>query len=256
MYCARTYPLIVATLLTAALAGGCQYEPQLSYQQAYEQKLYAQALDKASPIATDEHANDRQRAALVAGMSAHSLGKNAEAKKWLIPLKYSTDNDVAARARATLGIIAKAEGNPAEAATLLSDSADKLDGNDAARAKIIAGDAYRQMGMETKAREEYTGAKSEAEDPALKATADQKARPMSYYVQCGAFSTRLAAEKQQKAVRSQAAKAGQPAPLILQMSPNGTPLFVVQIGPYPDMQNAQRAKAQMNLASAAITKRQ
>lgn len=253
---ARSYALLFASFMAAALIGGCQYEPQLSYQEAYEQKLYTQALDKATPIATDERANDRQRAALVAGMSAHSLGKNADAKKWLIPLKYSTDQDVAARARATLGIIAKGEGKPAEAATLLSDSADKLEGNDAAKAKIIAGDAYRQLGMESKAREEYNGAQSEAEDPALKAAADQKARPMSYFVQCGAFSTRLAAEKQQRAVRAQAVNAGQPAPLILQLAPNGTPLFVVQIGPYPDMQQAQRAKAQMNLASAAVTKRQ
>jgi cell division protein FtsN len=247
---------LLAPLSLAAFLGGCQQQQQLTYQQAYEQKLYPQAFDKASQIGTDEHAPDRLRAALVAGMSAQSMGKNEEARKWLVPLKYCPDKDIAARARASLGLIAKSEGKSAEAATLLAGSADNLEGDDAAKAKMIAGDTYRQMGLESKAREEYTEAKSEAEDPSLKAKADLKARPQSYFVQCGAYSTRQAADKQVKAIKPQVTKAGQPAPTVLQMTPNGTPLFVVQVGPYADRQQAMSAKARMNLTSAAVTARQ
>lgn len=256
MHRARLVIALPFMLLAASLTGGCAQEKQLSYQQAYEQKLYPQALEKASMVGVDEHAPDRQRAALVAGMSAQSMGQNAEAKKWLVPLRMSPDRDIAARARATLGLIAKAEGKTAEAATLLSGSADQLEGDDAAKAKIMAGDAYRQMGLEKQARAEYTEAKTEADDPTLKATADQKARPQSYYVQCGAYSTRQAADRQVKAIKPQVAKAGQPAPAVFQMAPNGTPLFVVQVGPYSDKQKAMAAKARMNLTSAAITARQ
>ncbi|HYD01150.1 MAG TPA: SPOR domain-containing protein [Phycisphaerales bacterium] len=247
---------LFVALPLAALLAGCRTEQQLSYQEAYAQKLYPQALEKATPIANDEHAADRQRAALIAGMSAQSMGQNVEARKWLAPLRLSPDRDIAARARATLGLVAKAEGKAAEAATLLAGSAETLDGDDAARAKIHAGDAYRQIGLEKQARQEYQGATSEAEDPALKAAAAQKARPMGYFVQCGAYSTRQAADKQVKAIKPQVAKAGQPAPMVIQMAPNGTPLFVVQIGPYHDKQQAMSAKARMNLASAAITARQ
>lgn len=242
-------------LLSCAL-GGCQGEPQVSYQEAYEQKMYAQALDKSTSIALDERAPDRQRAALVAGMSAQQLGQTAEAKKWLIPLKFSPDKEIAARAKASLGLIAKSEGKNAEAAALLSNSAEQLDGNDAAQAQINAGDAYRKMGLESKAREAYTTAKTEADDPAIKAAADQKAKPQSYFVQCGAYSTRQAADRQVKAIKNQVAKAGQPSPTVLQMAPNGTPLFVVQVGPYSDKQQALVAKAKMGMQTAAVTARQ
>lgn len=257
MPCARFHPLL-STLALAALSllGGCHQDEQLNYQQAYEQKQYAQALDKATLVAQDDHAQDHQRAALVAGMSAQSLGKYDEAKKWLIPLKLSPDKDIAARARASLGLIAKAEGKTAEAATLLSGSADQLDGDEAARAKMNAGDAYRQLGLETKAQEEYKEASTEATDPTLKAAASQKARPLVYFVQCGAYSSRQAAEKQVKAIAGQVAKAGQPAPTISQSAPNGTPLFAVRVGPYADKQQAMTAKARMNLSGAAVTTKQ
>lgn len=250
--------LVVATSLLAAATAmtGCQQKPQLSYQEAYEQKQYAQALEKASPIGVDEHANDRQRAALVAGMSAFQLGQTAEARKWLIPLRISTDRDIAARAKATLGLIAKNEGKAAEAATLLASSAEQLEGDDAAQAQLNAGDAYRQMGLESKAREAYTSAKTDAEDPAIKAVADLKSRPQTYYVQCGAYSSRQAADRQVKAIRPQTTKAGQPAPQITQMNPNGTPLFVVQVGPYTDRQQAMVAKSKMNMTTAAVVARQ
>lgn len=254
--CTRPAMLTILLSLLALLGlGGCSHEAPRTYQEAYEQKLYPEALDKASLVATDEHAKDRQRAALIAGMSAQSLGQYAEAKKWLIPLKMSPDRDIAARARASLGLIAKAEGKPAEAATLLTASADQLSGDDAAQAKINAGDAYRQMGLEKQAREEYNGAKTEADDPSLKAAADQKAKPTAYYIQCGAFSTRQAADRQVKTITPQASKASQPLPTVVQMNPNGTPLFVVQVGPYKDKSLAMTAKARMNLQTAAIISR-
>lgn len=252
-----TRALAISLLAVVTLTlGGCKSEPQVGYQEAYEQKMYAQALEKASMIATDERADDRQKAALVAGMSAQQLGQTAEAKKWLKPLMMCPDKSIAARAKASLGLIAKNEGRNAEAATLLSNSAEQLDGNDAAQAQINAGDAYRKMGLESKARESYANAKTEADDPAIRATADEKGRPVNYFVQCGAYSTRQAADRQVKAIRSQVTKAGQPAPTVLQMAPNGTPLFVVQVGPYTDKQAAMVAKAKMGMQTAAVTARQ
>lgn len=248
--------IAVLSLATAACLGGCNHEQQLSYQEAYEQKMYPQALDKATLVATNEQAPDRQRAQLVAGMSAQQLGQNTEARKWLAPLRMSQDKDIAARAKASLGLLAKSEGKNAEAATLLRDSAEHLDGDDAAQAQLNAGDAYRKLGLESQAREAYANAKSEADDPALKAAAALKGKPLTYFVQCGAYSTRQAAERQIKALRPAIAKAGQPAPMILQMSPNGTPLFVVQVGPYTDKQQAMMARGKIGLTNTVVLARQ
>ncbi|MFT3685503.1 MAG: SPOR domain-containing protein [Phycisphaerales bacterium] len=248
--------LAVAAIALTSLLGACNSQPQLTYQEAYEQKLYPQALDKATLVATNEQAPDRQKAALVAGMSAQALGQNAEARKWLAPLRMSTDKDVAARAKASLGLIAKAEGNNAEAATLLASSAEHLDGDDAAQAQLNAGDAYRKLGLESQARQAYANARSEAEDPALKAAADQKAKPQAFFVQCGAYSTRNAAERQVKAIRASVAKAGQPAPAIVQLAPNGTPLFVVQIGPYPSRPQADAARTRIGVSNSTVLARQ
>ncbi|MBY0307745.1 MAG: SPOR domain-containing protein [Phycisphaerales bacterium] len=249
-------PGLIALGIAAATLAACQQPKQLSYQEAYEQRLYDQALDKASLVAGDDHAPDRSRAALVAGMSAQALGKTSEAKQYLAPLRVCPDKDIAARAKASLGLIAKGEGKNAEAVVLLKSSAEQLDGDDAAQAQLNAGDAYRKLGLEAQAREAYANAKTEAEDPTLRAAADQKSRPQTFFVQCGAYSTRQAAERQVKAIRAKVIKAGQPAPAIIQLNPNGTPLFVVQVGPYRDRQAAMVARGRIGLDNTAVLARQ
>jgi cell division protein FtsN len=248
--------LAAAVAAVSCVLGACNSQPQLTYQEAYEQKLYPQALDKATLVATNESAPDRQKAALVAGMSAQAMGQNSEARKWLAPLRMSEDKDIAARAKASLGLVAKSEGKDAEAATLLASSAEHLDGNDAAQAQLIAGDSYRKLGLESQARTAYANARSEADDPALKAAADKKAQPQKFFVQCGAYSTQGAAERQVKAIRASVAKAGQPAPVIVQLAPNGIPLFVVQVGPYPDRTQANMAKAKIGVGNSTVLARQ
>lgn len=247
---------MIASALLALTCAGCHSAPERTYSEAYEQKLYTEAYDKASLVAVDEHAKDRQRAALVAGMSAEAIGRNADAKRLLAPLRLSTDRDIAARATATLGLIAKKEGRHAEAAALLSSSGERLEGDGAANARILAGESYQRLGLDAQARSEYQQAKGEAESAELKAAAERKSTARPYVVQAGAYSTRTAAERAAKSIRPAVLKAGQPLPTIVEMAPNGTPLFAVQVGPYHDKATAMAAKAKMNLASAAVTTRQ
>ena len=59
-----------------------------------------------------------------------------------------------------------------------------------------------------------------------------------------------------KAIRAKVIKAGQPEPAIIQLNPNGTPLFVVQVGPYRDRQAAMVARGRIGLDNTAVLARQ
>jgi hypothetical protein len=99
---------LAALAITLSLAGCKSHQPELTYTQAYDQKLYDQALNKAAPVAEDPKRKDRERAALVAGMSAYSLQNYPQATAYLTPLRASLDKEISARAGATLGLIARA----------------------------------------------------------------------------------------------------------------------------------------------------
>lgn len=249
-----TMPLILTLTL---LAGGCKSRSnELSYTQAYEQKLYAEAYDKAKPIAQDPKQKDREKAALIAGMSAYSLKRPDEAKTLLTPLRSSLDKDVSSRSLATLGLIAKDQGRHSEAAVLLKESSANLDGDDAAKAKLYAGDSLRKIGLEGQARDEYRQGASEADDPALKQALSDRSRPVKYVVQAGAYSTRTAADKQAKALLQPALKYRQPIPIVQEVDSGGRKLFAVQMGPYSSRAAAQESVNCLKIKGASVAIRQ
>ena len=250
--------------LTLVLAGlplaGCKTQkPEMTYLQAYDQKLYAQALTKATPIAQAANAPDRETAALVAGMSAHALGQPQQARQFLTPLKNSPNNEIAGKARTTLGLVAQSQGQNQEASLLLKSGSDKLDGNDAARAKLHAGSSMEKIGLGELARQQYKAGVSEADDPKLKSLLSERTKPVRVYVQTGAYASRASADAQAKLITRAAIRAGQPTPLVVvTTSASGGTLYSVQIGPYKDAESAKTGVAMLQRAGvkgATITSR-
>jgi hypothetical protein len=248
-------PLFV--LLIGALGTACASKPvqEVTYLQAYEQKQFADAFDKAAARAQDPQAADRERAQLVAGMSAQALGRRDEARRLLTPLRASQDKDIAGRAETTLGLIAAQTGDNRAASVLLKSGARKLDGQDAALANLHAGAAMERIGLRDMASRQYASGVAETTDPALRSMLTERAKPSAYFVQLGAFATRAAADRRaQQVLQSRTAKS-EPAPVVVEQTVNARTLFAVQVGPYSTPEAARLAQIRLGPASSTITHR-
>ncbi len=134
----------------AALGAGCASDREQAALEAYQQQQYRQAIDLAGP-----GARRSERAALIAGLAAQAAGDGARAGAWLAPLRDSPDPQIRGRALAGLGLVALDENRPGDAAESLRQAAATLDGPDAARALLLAGDACVDAGQDGQARSDY-----------------------------------------------------------------------------------------------------
>lgn len=251
--------VMLAAAGCAALTGCKARQPELTYMQAYEQKLYSEALTKAAPVAESKTAPGAERAALVAGMSAQALGQTQDATRYLTPLKASTNKEIAGRARTSLGLLAASKGDNQQASVLLSTGAEQLDGDDAARAKMHAGAAMEKIGLQEMAMRQYQAGVNEADDPALRAMLRDRTKPAPFYVQAGAYSTKAQADAEVKRIARSVIRAGQPTPKVVAVtSSTGKRLYSVQIGPYRDAAAARSGMAamqQLGVKSGTVTRR-
>jgi len=171
---------LTASLVLLPILAGCQTPGEKlaeeTYTQAYQARRYDQALKLAEARTrdTDAPAGDRERAALVAGLSAYALGKQSVASSYMRPLVTSTDKQVAGRANWTLGQIEAERGNHVEAAKYLTTAGTELDSDDSARAYLLAGDCYARLKMASQAREFYEKASVRAVDPGVKSMVDAR----------------------------------------------------------------------------------
>ncbi len=139
------------------------------YMTLYQSGQYARAYETASQAATSPRERVPQRAQLVAGLAAQALNRNADAERWLKPLVKDADPNIAGKAGASLGLVAQEQGRHADAAALLGEAADKLDGEDGARAAMYAGDSFAALKKPDEARAKYQHALDAAQrDSALR----------------------------------------------------------------------------------------
>lgn len=264
---------------TVTLLVGCQSGPRQaeSFVAEYRQGDYQQAYDEAVSKYNNAGGLERDRAALMAGLSAHALNRDDEAQRWLNPLLTNQDQEVAGTAGWTLGVMSAERGDQANAARLASEAAGKLEGDDAARASMVAGDALARQRRSAEARAQYQRGLSVANSPATKtliqsriqslgagttpavASTDAPApkaawRPGTFIISLGAFSTRASADKLVASAQSATARSGQPAPRVVATTDrkSGRELFGVQIGDYPSRAAAQTALRQMGLQGTVM----
>lgn len=241
---------LVLGVVLAAVLPGCKSQQAAGggdYTALYTQGRYSDAYDSAVRVAGTPRGGSPQ-AALIAGLSAQSLGREEDAVKWLAPLVDNADPNVAGKSGAALGLIAKEHGENAKAAALLEKASTRLQDDDAARALMYAGDANRSMRREADAHALYLRARDKATgDVGLKgAIADRlagvgKAAPASsqggkWSVQAGAFSTPAKAQL----VLNRVSRQGLARVVLL--TKRGQRLYYVRVGRYATKTEAENVR--------------
>jgi tetratricopeptide (TPR) repeat protein len=229
------------------LMGGCaSSQPQVSpayvgsYNAGQFQAAYRDAVTQAREDPSGERplvgSNERARAALVAGLAAHAMGRDTEAERWLNPLVEYGDTSIAGRAGAALGLIASSRGEYESAATLLVAAAGKLNGDESARANFYAGEALSALGRDGQARVQYALASASArQDSPLRRRIEQRISTGRYSIQLGAFSKRTHAQAVVDSVRTRAQELGVgPPKIILSTDKRNRRLYVVRVGKFHD----------------------
>lgn len=207
----------------------------------YEAGLYASAYTKAMKEAGASSGARHERAALIAGMSAHALNRNDDAERWVAPLTKSQDREVAGRATATLGLIEQERGRHARAAQLLNEAAGMLSGDEAVRARAAADHSMR-------------GQQSGATTTSATPTARGSLGPFT--LQLGAFSNRGNADSMARSAKDTSRRAGLGEPQVsTDVDSKGRALWVVRVGAFPSRAAAMRGQRSFPKAIVVQTAR-
>ena len=276
-------------LLIGVLAvpfSGCATSPGMQtdeepYTQLYQQHKYAEAQKSAEITSRDTSQSPavREKAQMVAGLSAYASGKQDVAATYMRPLQDNADRQIAGRASWTLGQIEAERGRNADAAKQLVRAAGKLDGDDAARASLLAGDCYARLKMPDRAKEQWVSGRALAQSPGLQATLDARlsggtvpAIPMTspnvgttsnpatgstpgFVVQLGAFEKRETADKLAKEQAATMQRLAVSAPQVyLITDANGKQLYAVRVGAYQTRDAAQAVATRVG-NTARVVKR-
>lgn len=266
---------IAPLLLSAAglVLWGCESGGQNALDRsivAYDAGDYAQAYDLADDAATNARATkDADEAAYLAGMSAYRLGRYRDAERWLAQAARSGDRWIAGQAGVTLGSTQLRLGRPAEAGRTFARAAEKLDDEEARRARLAAGNAFRDIGDTTRADEQFrlAGATSataprSASAPvgaspsprgATSPTAPPVAATGDFTLQGGAFRDESKARARAEELRSRSVRAGLGEPRVLsKRAADGTLLFVVQMGAFRDRPSANSALGRLGADGVVV----
>lgn len=259
--------LLMAAVVAVAVSGlaGCQSGQGSDsagngihadgYTAAFAAGRYEEAYRLAEPASASGDASERERAALIAGMSASAMGKRDVAARWLTPLISSRDRYIAGKAYWTLGTIADSQKRHADAAKHYAEAGERLDGEDGAKAFTAAGDAYSKLRLDDQARAQYALAASKGASGSSGTVAEGSTAPRMaggadgqsgaictvvtvlpasggssptrsvvansatltgrYVIQLCALAKKDSAETQAKKAKSVAAKAGTPSPQVV-----------------------------------------
>jgi cell division septation protein DedD len=265
----------LALLLAVLPLAGCKSKPTAESEPfiaSYRSGMYDKAYQQAEARAGSSSGLAHDRAALMAGLSAYALRRPDQAERWLNPLLENQDKEVSGVSGWTLAMIAADKGSHTRAASLATAAADKLEGDDAARAHVVAAEALSRTGRAADAKEQYGLALQDARDAGLQASIQSKmaggagsiatptgksfAAPVAptphagkFVIQLGAFAERAKAEQAARQSRTATTRAGQPpAQVVTATDPKtGSALYAVQVGPFPD-----RPTAEMILRRLAI----
>lgn len=229
--------------------GACQSARPKASEEAlirYEARDYNNALRLARASHGRTAGVKQEEAAFIAGMSAYELKRFDEAETWLRPLTRSADPSIAGRSSATLGLIAASQGVYTTAALDLMAAGRKLEGDEAARAMLMAGDCYRLVGRLDAATSAYATGRGIARSNALKETLAARQENTAYTVQFGAFSNYANATRALDRARLRATAQGLPAPAIVTTTDvTGQTLYLVQTGKFESKDQASAARVRL-----------
>ena len=261
-----TIPATIVAVVLAIASVGCSTSKsnsastdQRSYTQLYEAREYSRAYTAANKAAESAAGVEKERAQLVAGLSADRMDRHTEAEHLLEPLLKSEDYRVAGTAAATLGLNAQSKGQHNQAADLLTKAAEKLTGDDKAHAAMYAGDSYLALSRTSDAKASYALASSVAKDSALRSEISNRLANLkpptqppvvgggsgAFTIQLGSYAEFARANTQAAASRSKVVTAGLPNPRIVQTSKDGKVMYAVRVGRFNTRDDAERARSRL-----------
>lgn len=240
--------LMVVTLASCKGSGGAS----TSYLDAYHRGNYSVAKAQALNAYNGSTGSSRDQAGLIVGLSAQAQDQNAEAKRYLRPLLASQDPEIAGRAGAGLGLIARDEGDKASAARMLSEAAPKLKGDESAKAAMFAGDAYTSLGKPAEASSQYALAARAVKSPTLQAQIRERQDGKKFAVQAGAFATKANADKRAKEITPKSTAFGYGAPRVVASTSGGKSVFLVYVGEFGLRQDATEAMMKMKVPEGKV----
>lgn len=218
------------------------------YVSLYTAGKYPQAKSAAESAARSASGVEKDQATLFAGMSAHAMGpgKRDEAERILSPLVTSSDPSIAGRAGATLGLINQGRKQHQKAVDQLTVAAEKLTGDDAARAHMYAGDSLEALGRRAEARDQFAAAETLATNAKVKSQLANRLDSGRFAVQLGVFGQKQNAQKAASQATPKSAKLGLGTPKLVQRkAATGKPEYVVRLEPFPSKQAAINARSQL-----------
>ena len=270
--------LLAFALLAFALLPACATGPSAtaSLDRAiadYDAGRFTAAFTEAERAAS--RGNDslaRDEAAYLAGLSAYRLGRDVDARRWLTASSTSADAWLAGQSLVTLGSVESRGGDDRAAARAFVRAAERLpDPDEAARARAAAGWAYRELGDEANAKDQFALAKVPAAGPSqvtpqpriplpASGTPPLVERPSTPPPPTGAFTIQAGAFRDADRARSRAAEIaerarelglGSPA-VRSKRSAAGAEMWVVQVGRFADRASAEKVKAKLGAVNLSV----
>ncbi|MHC5002013.1 MAG: SPOR domain-containing protein [Planctomycetota bacterium] len=244
---ARGVSTLAATALLA-VAGGCTSttttETLDDALEDYYAGRYDECHDTAVEIMLSADGESEDQAAYLAGLSALRMGDLDEAELRLRMAADAEDEQVAAKARASLGLVRLEQGHPEEAAELLTAAASGLSGEDATEAARLAASARTGGGSA------WSGSGGR---PAAAATSFHGGAGASgrFTLQAGAFREQARAESVAREVRQRSPEM-RPVQVIPRRDARGRTLYLVQLGRFATRQEAAVARTAMNRPSYIV----
>jgi septal ring-binding cell division protein DamX len=218
----------------------------------YQAQHYTQAQQHASAAVTESTGTQKDRANYLAGMSSYQLGQTDEAERRWMAASESSDAEIAGNSKAMLGQLRMDQGRPHEAATLLSDAAGQLKGDDSAQARQRAGIAFQQAGESESARKVNSSSSSSTKSASAPASTSSKKLMLpstsssSYAIQIGAFNdlkrAQHAADEADRLAKPQGLG---PVRMVSRHDEHGQAVYIVQLGNFTSRDEAVAARTKL-----------
>jgi tetratricopeptide (TPR) repeat protein len=248
------FALLVACLLSA---GGCHQELR-PYQlaeasAAYQAGEFEQAFRDASAVADFRRAENRDEAALVAGMAARQLDNPRRAERYLLQAAFSDDGSIAGEALASLGLMYAEREEYDRSADALLKAAPRLTGQDRANAYFYAAIAQQKMGQWAQARTNLVLARAASADSGFRERVNEQLAVVGYTLQLGAYRDPANAQRRADELSEQADAANLGRPRVAQTTDRaGATLSVVQVGQFSTFQSAMQARDALGINEVVI----
>lgn len=239
----------------------------------YDAGRFAAAFSEAERAASrGGDAIARDEAAYLAGLSAFRLGRDVDARRWLTTSSTSADAWLAGQSLVTLGSVESRGGDDRAAARAFVRAAERLpDPDEAARARAAAGWAYRALGDDANAKDQFALAKVPAGGPSPSALPPRTSLPASdtpplvdrpsipppptgaFTIQAGAFRDSDRARSRAAEIAGRARELGLGSPAVRsKRSATGAEMWVVQVGRFADRASAEKIKTKLGSVNLSV----